>query len=83
MSLCNLKSYLGTNPKILATEFGCDSESSIVGGKQVGDWCIDFTLALDDDEEYEYTPEGYGGVPEGANMTNVCPCSDKDLCQVQ
>ena len=67
-------SLAGTNPRVLGTEFGCDSESNFVGGKQVGDWCIDH--AVDDEEDVE-------GVPEGANMTNVCPCSDKDLCQVQ
>ena len=65
---------VGTNPRILATEFGCDSESNFAGGKQVGDWCIDH--AVDAEENVE-------GVPEGTNMTNVCPCSDTDLCQVQ
>ena len=42
----------------------------------MGDWCIDH--AVDQEEE-----DGVEGLPEGTNMTNVCPCEDKDLCQVQ
>ena len=68
--------HLGTDPKVLATEFGCDSESNFAGGKNVGDWCIDH--AVDGEEE-----DDVDRVPEGTNMTNVCPCKDKDLCQVQ